>query len=220
MSVVVLPHVKFDKFYQDCRIELAKSAAVKLGYNRLAQAIAVPGALLFALRELEINPLSQTAVKDYKDSKRKHGMWSGTKAILRWIGVMIFGAMMATWGFAQNFTHVHCTMAVAGAILGLVGLFGASIYALDDDWEHGERWETDWRQVSLAGFSHPVPEHVLEKAVQIKDKCPEATFVVDQLVTTIGHREKPDRDPFLVVKMDSEMYYIDVWDEKEYEQKY
>lgn len=81
-----------------------------------------------------------------------------------------------------------------------------------------------WRLHYLRRYSQPVPEFVLEKAVQIKRELPEADFYVDQLAV----------DPFLVVSLDPLLdftrniptrslnpetgAYIEVWAEPRFEE--
>ena len=48
-----------------------------------------------------------------------------------------------------------------------------------------------WRLTSLKNYAQPVPELVLQKAVEIKRELPEAEFFVDQLAV----------DPFLLVSL-------------------
>jgi hypothetical protein len=74
----------------------------------------------------------------------------------------------------------------------------------------------DWRKEKISEYRLPVPEFVLNKAVQIKKACPEAELWIESL----------KRDPFLVVTIpDSsnswasplEEFYIEVWDEPKFE---
>ena len=60
-----------------------------------------------------------------------------------------------------------------------------------------------------------VPDYVKAKAAEITSHLPNATFEVDELRSS-GHIY----DPFLVVSYGDESYYVEVWDEAEFEQKY
>jgi hypothetical protein len=68
-----------------------------------------------------------------------------------------------------------------------------------------------WERTALDSYKAPVPEFVLSKALQIKEELPDAQFFVDSC------RFHPD--PFLAVKLGNEMFYIEVWDEPEFESK-
>jgi len=69
-----------------------------------------------------------------------------------------------------------------------------------------------WELVALDGYLSEVPEFALRKAIQVKEAMPEATFFVDEL------RVNTKRiDPFLVVAHKGEKYWIEVWNEKKFE---
>jgi len=70
-----------------------------------------------------------------------------------------------------------------------------------------------WMLVPLSKYTAIVPEFALRKAVQIKEACPTALFYVD--VLKVNTKKIPD--PFLVVKLGSEKYWVEVWDESEFE---
>jgi hypothetical protein len=60
-----------------------------------------------------------------------------------------------------------------------------------------------------------VPEFVKAKAAEIARHLPEATFTVEEL-----RGERRAYDPFLIVSYGEESYYIEVWEEREFERKY
>jgi hypothetical protein len=60
-----------------------------------------------------------------------------------------------------------------------------------------------------------VPEFVKAKAAEIASRLPEATFTVEEL-----RSERRVYDPFLIVSYSDESYYIEVWDELDFECKY
>jgi hypothetical protein len=74
-----------------------------------------------------------------------------------------------------------------------------------------------WEINELAGYKKHVPERVLETALNIKKVIPSCRLVVDELVA----REFPVtmNDPFLVVEVDDHRYYVDVWDEADFQKK-
>src|SRR2546422_7368723 len=59
------------------------------------------------------------------------------------------------------------------------------------------------------------PEFVKAKAREIANLLPDATFTVEQL-----RSEKKIYDPFLIVSYAHESYYVEVWEEPEFERKY
>jgi hypothetical protein len=68
-----------------------------------------------------------------------------------------------------------------------------------------------WVKVPLAD-PLDVPEFVSAKAREIASLVPEANFTVEQLQS-----ERRNYDPFLIVSYADESYYIEVWDESEFE---
>jgi hypothetical protein len=69
-----------------------------------------------------------------------------------------------------------------------------------------------WRIRNMSNYDQPVPEFVLNKAVQIQEAMPEANLQIEQLGVE-------DPDPFLIASFDDERYYIEVWDEPAFENK-
>ena len=59
------------------------------------------------------------------------------------------------------------------------------------------------------------PEFVKAKAKEIANLLPDAIFTVEQL-----RSEKKIYDPFLIVSYAHESYYVEVWEEQQFEQKY
>lgn len=71
--------------------------------------------------------------------------------------------------------------------------------------------ESKWEKFHIDMYPRPIPEHVLNKAIQIKERLPSVDFFVDEL------RSNRIPDPFLLVKLGREEYYIEVWDEPKFE---
>ena len=68
-----------------------------------------------------------------------------------------------------------------------------------------------WRCTKLAKYRGEIPEFALSRAVEIKERLAKARFYVEEL--TVDRRY----DPFLIVACGRERFYIDVWDEPEFE---
>lgn len=60
-----------------------------------------------------------------------------------------------------------------------------------------------------------VPEFVKAKAEEIANLLPDATFTVEEL-----RAERRAYDPFLIVSYGDESYYVEVWDESNFERRY
>lgn len=95
------------------------------------------------------------------------------------------------------------------------------------EWEKGEpdplrSWTSfsgpSWASTDIAKYKEPIPEFVINKAVQIKQALPQAGICIVHLTE--------DKDPFLKVtlgKQDEwndkvgEAYFIEVWEEPKFE---
>ena len=69
-----------------------------------------------------------------------------------------------------------------------------------------------WRGIALAKYQQEVPAFVLQRALEIKKELPEAEFSIELLAQTSRFA-----DPFLVVYCVGERYYVDVWDEPNFQ---
>lgn len=72
-----------------------------------------------------------------------------------------------------------------------------------------------WDSTEIEKYKEPIPEFVLNKALQIKQAFPGAAICIEHFSAT--------RDPFLVVKRmegdyrAKELYYVEVWEEPKFE---
>ncbi len=67
----------------------------------------------------------------------------------------------------------------------------------------------NWELVPISTYQKPIPEFALSKAVELKEAFPSAAFYV--------HEHKKDPDPFLVMVYQNTVFYVEVWDEPEFE---
>lgn len=206
------------------RHQLALKAQSVLGYNRLAKVIATPSALAYQLRKLGIEPLVQSGVQDYKRRKARPGMWSGHKAGIGWMAMalIVAGVLVPRLNSQTNHWTVGSLAAVgvvALCILSAIFTIVALCMWLDSN-NRGHRTTKVWRTRSLSEYAHSggnIPEFALRKAIQLKEALPQIELRIDQLMIETERHERPDKDPFLVAELDNEKYWIDVWDEKDYE---
>lgn len=177
---------------------LAESVAAELGYGTLRDTLRVPGPLGQALHDIDISPFSSPEVAEYKNDLRDK--ISEEQSALRMEGQRKYekNEYSVFWGLAR--------------LLRLskrepVNPNEAPFYSMYPD-----RVEVKWRTVSLAEYKAPIPEFVLRKALAIKAACPGVAFHIEEL--RIDHIPA---DPFLVVSLDHERYYVEVWDEPKFE---
>lgn len=220
MSTATLPRMTFKDAVEDGRVQLAREAETILGYRKLAQVLATPDALLFQLRELAIAPLVTRAVEDYKRRKEHTGMYSGTKKMLWLAGSFIALSSILVYGLADSTPHwstLHYAGNFAAAILTATAAVLLLNSSLESHWGTGDRRVRAWETYPLRSYLGNVPEFVLDKAISIAKVLPTAEFQIVQLVETTDRKPRPLPDPFLLVSLGNERYFIDVWDEKEYE---
>lgn len=83
--------------------------------------------------------------------------------------------------------------------------------------EPGWQWRSDlsWNMTPIDKFKQPIPDFVLNKAIQIKKALPACEILVESL--------ERSADPFLVVRLKDgwryEGYYVEVWDESSFEHR-
>ncbi len=203
----------------DARQELATKAADILGYRQLVNVVSLES-LATALRRLEIEPLKSSSVEKYKARKARPGIWSGKVHGARMLLIAIASFALsykigkaALWDGAHfgNVFSILFFMIGIGFGLTSLGLF------IDKDYR-GTRTTRHWRRLPIGGYFGSVPDFILNKAVEIKSECPKADIWIDQLIEDREEQPRPDPDPFLVVSLGTkESYYIDVWNEKDYE---
>jgi hypothetical protein len=236
-----LPRVKFrqpDTSIDAERCRLAKQAQSVLGYSKLAMALmASDGGLLAGLKRLGIEPLITSRVEAYKAKKARPGMWSGHKEAISLMPVL---ALLTCFVIPRVSSRVSWDIPNLGCF-GLVGLVAISVILTSRIchrfWsDTGSRTIFFWDRTALSDYFGSVPEFVLAKALAIKAEVPGVRFYVEQLHRATEQSARPLPDPFLIAEfgengmtvrthrgthiadtVPTESYYIEVWDEKEYE---
>ena len=234
MKTAPIPHVSLDERVLQNQTELrelASEATRLLGYTRMRLDINAPYKLYETLRSLEIDPLESKSVKAYKAKKAKPSMWSGHKEA--WtkslpVTILCIVASVALW-IKFCYTPATSFACVPLIIFGIITTVASVLFAgctanlffnASRDWR-GHRMIRSWTRVSIGDYTEPIPPFILNKACQIKKQLPAAGIYVEYLTES---REEGSRnirllrDPFLIAKDNNEEYYIDVWDEYEYEQ--
>jgi len=86
-------------------------------------------------------------------------------------------------------------------------------------WQRGIRENISWKSIPIEKYTKTVPEFALRKAIQIKQACPSANVSIEELTVQRIQPVRKNYDPFLVVSLGREKYYIEVWDEAKFETK-
>ena len=69
-----------------------------------------------------------------------------------------------------------------------------------------------WQKTEIYRYQDEIPEFVLRKALQIKQRVPSVEFFIEH----IGVRH----DPFLIVRYKTQEYYVEVWAEPKFESEF
>lgn len=248
-EIPVMEFTEFEDAMVQERNALAKKAHKQLGYKLLAQTINPAANLLAALKKLDIKPLSRLGVEQYKISKEKVFIRaSSIRLAAYWILVapLAITAPIAlywyihTTPFPNTFSgelsmQYDPPFWLAASFVALAITAATVVGTLcNATWGAGKhetpRFVQHWKRYPIAEYAGAIPEFALAKALQIKELCLTADFYIDQLVTEVDRQDAERirdnqerivrmRDPFLVVVTKDETYYIEVWDEKDYESK-
>lgn len=66
-----------------------------------------------------------------------------------------------------------------------------------------------WKRSDIDGYTKPIPEYAIEKALQVKKACPAVEFEIEEMTVV--------PDPFLIAVLGNVRRYIEVWDEPKFE---
>lgn len=204
--------------------KLASDSAKELGYSELSQQIKIKtkqtgGDIAFAklseaLRGLEIEVFCKEEVFGYMQQKLKE-VASGERRPMRWLLIPLFCLVicLSLAPILPDKSEVESICIFVAVFSGLLLFVGApvtfGIYG-----NNANLWE--WQKVNLKDYKKPIPEFVLRKALQIKEKCPGVTFFVYEL---IKRERQINGDPFLAVCCGNDGYFVEVWDEPKFETK-
>lgn len=165
-----------------------------------------PNSLGSLLKKVEIEPFNIADVARYKTSKV-----SRTISNIAWMWMALFVAIATTF-IALLVTHAASWVYGVSSISVVVSL---CICGIISDQKATRRKVSEWRREPIQYFGY-IPEFALAKAIQLRELNPSVQFQVDYLDT---HEQVTYPDPFLVAILGKEEYYIDVWDEPEFERQ-
>ena len=169
----------------NARQEFALQVEDLLGYTPLRKDAGAPSKLRRLLAELEIEAFDQATVDEYKRGMQAH-----------------FQALAKQKDEAANdevLNRINTSADPWGTFQAVASLRLQST-------------RVTWKPVRLEEYSKPVPTFVLNKCMQIKQRAPDAVFLVDELCENTRMI-----DPFLVVELGGDRAAIEVWDEPEFE---
>ena len=71
------------------------------------------------------------------------------------------------------------------------------------------------KKIDIKKYASPIPEFALETALAVKKEIPSATILIDEY----RDRHYVSCDPFLVVRIGENFYYLEVWNETKFKGK-
>ncbi len=196
-------------------MDTVEYASQKLGYNHpKKQHLSKEGKLAHALRVAGITPFDLKSVKRYKLVKSQtFSKLASHESLLAAIFVCSIVAMVILGIVVSNVDPGSAKQVLRWSIylLGLVAITFLVLFILGSSSKIRGRWMIQ----TLKDYIDPVPQFALATAREIHLRVPEAEFFIHEFVV----KEK-QQDPFLVVRLgEFEEYYVEVWDEPEYDQK-
>ncbi len=220
---------------------LSKKSESELGYSHLTTHTAAVVAqrkktlqrrtLQEALSSLQIEPFSDESIEKYTSEalQEKQGIWAnhlGRAKLVSRVGIavsiiLVLSVVVAIIGFL-GFVLFDCKATFAKFAFAWVAIYSVpACYFLAYSKKAEEALQWRWRSFWLKDYTHPIPEFVLRKALQIKEACPTATFQVIELCKMSDVRESRQiDDPFLaVVDEHGQRFYVEVWNEPKFEQQ-
>jgi len=170
-----------------------------------------------AIKELDIMPFTKRALKKYKE----HVAHFAKPKVVR-IGECVGGIGMFIAG-------VGLSIGIVGVIIDFLSITNVLLWSFFGvPWGlvllivgtgvlgGGREFNVEWRKCLLSLYSKPVPEFVLQTALDIKERCSDALFFIEELYV----EEVVKRDPFLIVQVKGgPAYYIEVWNEPKFKKE-
>jgi len=193
--------------------EFANRVNDVLGYTPMQSIIDKVDSCENVMRDLQIEPYDPQTVAEYKKAKEKEIARSDVGNIFMTLlfsaiaGVVIsgiIGTVIATIGYfiSGNYNPVWylACMAIAIPTIFISGRRNGEVFS---------DLRFDWHRTSLCLYHLPIPEFVLQTALDLKERCPDLEMMVEEL--RVLHYQP---DPFLVgVDKRSNEYYLEVWNE-------
>lgn len=187
--------------------ELATKAAIRLGYhyaNNIVHQQNKTRTLQVQLLKFGIPAFTPTSVERYKNRaewRKWNAMWAWMSLSIPW--AVAFFYMMGRTG-PTTFWPDSAVLALA-LLAAAAGLFFVPIFKVQP-----ANWV--WRQESIETYTRPIPAHVLQTALIVKEHIVNARLYIDEFILLKTERIA---DPFLVVKVggNDAIAFIEVWDE-------
>jgi hypothetical protein len=200
------------------RGDVVIEAASKLGYQGLS--VNAEGPLEKVLRLKEIEVLDPSQVKVYKMSKVSNINLTEKKR--RDIGISIISAVfISVYSICVHISNESLLSTYLASIIPalVISMWTFIMGSLAFNPSTTTWKNTSWVEIRLSEYQNYIPVHVLNKCLAIREECPNAQFIVHELQERIHHVSASLLDPFMEVRLYNESFFIEVWDEREFEAK-
>lgn len=195
---------------------LGREARDSLGYSRLFEEetrVLERRALRQTLANMDVLPFTPHSVQAYKEScVTTANRWVARIAVtgvalaaflaIGAVPVLVFATLAGYASMAFSAAVIFVVSVAAGIVCGFV----ESRCSVDRKWAMHE----------LSAYAEPIPEFVLQTAVDIKRAHPDAEFCICAL-----EEDRVVADPFLVLRIpDGDVeheYYLEVWNESRFD---
>lgn len=171
--------------------------------------------LLTALKELDMRVYPKEMIRQYKTEKERRANWFGLKKINdKLLIILFFGSFLGIVLFGVN--RHFLPMGISASVLGFL-LLSFKWKWLDEQISR-LLYIYEWKIESIQDYgtcvnaymATPIPIFVLNKAIAIREKLPEASIYVEYL---------GKKDPLLFVRLGDASEYVEVWDENDLEKE-
>lgn len=201
--------------------DIAEAAVDKLGYRgllRAKQAENTVAAIKAGLREKDIRPFTTASVNKYKRKKLREAEGFGQRVALFAVG-LLFVAVTAGLGWLARATESQW-LAFSIAIGSVIFCILAIVCMAGGLLNIGQQFE--WNITPLHGYDKPVPEFVLQTALDVQELSLNVGCHICELIPKKVGKERPEsiwHDPFLVLQLPNDtQLYVEVWNEPQYKQ--
>lgn len=176
-----------------------------------------------AMKDTNIQPFSAKAVKKYKSRMARRATPLRTRVLAGAVEVISYIWSLCVLGVgAWLLAGLVCLCLPAITLPGWALATGYSSLAVgiiilicSAPFIDREVVYAEWHTIPIDEYPRPIPEYVLQTAVDLKKKCPATEFFIEVL-----QFQRRELDPFMVARdPNGNTHYLEVWDEPDFNKK-
>lgn len=166
------------------------------------------------LHDLGIEPLKAAVVKAYQ---RRKLVWENLKDLAPGLGMILGFCILSVLAFVGAAKMHSDTWSVVLGVTGVALIFPVICSSVSVF--HDRRYLI-WQRSSLQDYQNEIPVFALERALTVDTGLQGSGICFTDLYVEFLGREAPKaKDPFLVLRSNGRDYYLDVWEEGQFERK-